>query len=162
MSRGSRRRPQILKDLNKLGITNIPTLVDDGIVQVDAVDDSTQNIRNAINDSAKTLPESQKPRVVLVGAHDELKDSKKEPKQADAKNKAPAPAAAAEPPAAKAKKPKPQKAKRVLKTYFVREHHRLLLWPFGRPLTDFRCLEELFAWNQRYYWRQVPDDRSEC
>ncbi|KLO06778.1 hypothetical protein SCHPADRAFT_882422 [Schizopora paradoxa] len=140
----AQKEAQILTKLNALNISNIPILVRHEVVQVNDVNDSTQNIRDVINKKRKKLQQAKQPRVVFIGAHED-REKTVEGKRPDAKDVAPKPAAAPADAQAKDKDKviKPKKQKRSWYNYYAREHHRLLIWPFGRPLTAFRCLEEL-------------------
>ncbi|KLO13780.1 hypothetical protein SCHPADRAFT_940104 [Schizopora paradoxa] len=131
----AQKEVQVLRELNELKITHIPVLKDHAIVQIDGVDDSTQNIRRAIEDQTKHLPADQQPEAIITLAEDRGKGRKKTKKHRpkDAKNADQAREAAAY-----------EIAKQAPYNLFLpRMHYRLLLWPYGRHLTDFRCLEEL-------------------
>ncbi|KLO05288.1 hypothetical protein SCHPADRAFT_1002990 [Schizopora paradoxa] len=135
----AQKEVQILNKLNALNVTNIPILVRHEIVQVDGVNDSTQNIRNTLNANAKTLKSTKQPQPLFASP---FEDQEVEENEAEAKNVGAA--------SADEEKQNEDGAIKLNKwkrsqwfNYFAREHYRLLMWPFGRPLTAFRCLEEL-------------------
>ncbi len=132
----------ILKELNKLGVTHIPTLKSHVIVQIDGVNDSTRNIRSAIHDAVEKLQAFHQPCAVLLAA--EGVENKDQEPDADNRELAPDRAAVVK---LTEDTNADDAAKSELDSFYIpfliRDHHRLLLWPFCRPLTDFRCLEEL-------------------
>ena len=110
----------ILKQLNDLGITNIPTLVEHADVMIDGHMDSTSHIREALGkEGAEEAARLAKEGLSSKGKKDET----------DYESVAFTIAKALE-----SMKNKP---------HYIRTRHRMLTKPFGSNFCEFRCLEEL-------------------
>ncbi|KLO04913.1 hypothetical protein SCHPADRAFT_1003147 [Schizopora paradoxa] len=107
------REINILKQLNELGVTNIPNIVTNEAVQADGRNDSTTYIRDALRDH-NSLIENAEPR------HDGLKENEA-PTLEDVDT---------------------EETEIVVIPQPIRNHHRILIEPFGNEFPKFRCLEE--------------------
>ncbi|KLO13796.1 hypothetical protein SCHPADRAFT_997111 [Schizopora paradoxa] len=130
----AQKEVEILRELNKLNITHIPKIIDHAIVQNKGINNSTKNIRDAVEAASKDLPRDEQPKSHKFPDSGVVKENDDQASKPKGKGKGKG-----------KKKVKAEKAKPscVYYKFFAREQYRLLLWPFGRPLTDFRCLEEL-------------------
>lgn len=118
-----------LKKLNELKITNIPTVVASGLVKIDGRVDSTKDIRVALMDldsgarGIKPLPKTS-----LSG------DSKANaPTEADG---------VAQDKLKRIKKRRKVARNGTIIVQPIRDHHRIILEPYGIEFYKFRCLEE--------------------
>lgn len=126
---------EILQKLNDLGVTNIPTYVDSEVVHVDGRVDSTKDIRAATDNAYSVAQRVTKPLPVKstdkkddtstgqAGQDDSKKTKKKKKKkQPNLKNAA--------------------RRKGANVSLPIRDHHRIIVAPYGTQFCKFRCLEE--------------------
>ncbi|KLO05872.1 hypothetical protein SCHPADRAFT_946555 [Schizopora paradoxa] len=126
------KEADILKNLNDLGITNIPKVVASEIVRINGRDDSTKYIRQKLQHRgclARKIPHP-KPDTRAKAAKEVGENTAEDGK------------AAHEKPKMKKKLELAKRRRRNKKLHPLRNHHRIIMDPYGKEFCKFRCLEE--------------------